>query len=96
MLKNSTDYPAMIQFLTISAGVISFFVYTFSDFTEVATKESFWSVYAATHAIDHGCYNLDVIQSTPLPGGLSPQLIVIIDRGYASIATFAIQSATSN
>lgn len=94
MLKNSTDYLAAIQFLTVSAGIIPLFMYAFADLAIIAAKRKFRAVCPAAHTID--CRRCDlwrIVHYTPLLSRFFPQHIVIGDGSDTGIAAFTIQSA---
>ena len=91
MIKNSADNQAMFQFLTVTASVKSFFIYTFSNYAIITAIRKFHSVHTATHTIYGRCSNLrSMIHGTPLLGRFFSQLIVICNSSDAGFTIFAI------
>ena len=97
MLKNGTYHLASIQFLTVTAGIETYFGHTFTASPVIAAIGKLHPICTAPHTMDGFCRNFRrIVQHTPLFGGFLSQLIVIIDSGYTGGSIFAIQSATCN
>ena len=94
MLKNGTYHLASIQFLTVTAGIETFFVHTFTDSTVIAAIGKLHPICTAPHTMDGFCRNFRrIVQHTPLFGGFLSQLIVIIND-WATWATKRVDELT--